>query len=54
MKKSGLSSEESLLNFLLGQVMRETSGKANPQIARQMILDRVFNEPKEQDVRGNG
>lgn len=32
------------MNFLLGQVMRLTQGKANPQLARQLILDKVFQD----------
>jgi len=29
---------ENALNFLLGQVMKETNGKANAKIVRNMIL----------------
>lgn len=48
MKKTGEPSAEPLMNYLIGQVMKATSGRANPQIVREMILERL----KEPDVRG--
>lgn len=33
--------KESVLNFLLGQVMRETKGKANPEITMQLIKELI-------------
>ena len=39
---------ERLMNFLIGRVMQATSGRANPQIVRTMILERL---DKESDVR---
>jgi len=38
---------ERLMNYLLGQVMARTGGKANPHIVRQLILERL---DKESDV----
>jgi Asp-tRNA(Asn)/Glu-tRNA(Gln) amidotransferase B subunit len=32
---------ERALNFLMGQVMKETQGKANPQIVRRLLLERL-------------
>jgi len=48
MKKTGPDSAERLMNYLVGQVMQATSGRANPQIVRTMILERL---DKESDVR---
>jgi aspartyl-tRNA(Asn)/glutamyl-tRNA(Gln) amidotransferase subunit B len=31
--------KESALQFLVGQVMKETKGSANPQIIKQLLLD---------------
>ena len=33
--------QEKLLNYLLGQVMKETQGRANPILARQLLLERL-------------
>lgn len=32
---------EALLNFLVGQVMRETKGRANPAKVREMLVARL-------------
>jgi Asp-tRNA(Asn)/Glu-tRNA(Gln) amidotransferase B subunit len=32
---------ERALNFLMGQVMKETQGRANPQIVRRLLLERL-------------
>jgi len=32
---------EQALGFLLSQVMRKTKGKADPQLARQVLLERL-------------
>jgi len=44
-KKIGPDSSERLMNFLIGQVMRQTSGRASPETVRQMILERLDKEP---------
>lgn len=41
MTKTKQDSSERLMNFLLGQVMAKTGGKANPHIVREMILERI-------------
>jgi len=30
-----------LLNFLLGEVMKKTDGRASPHLARQLLLERL-------------
>lgn len=35
---------EKAMNFLIGQVMAKTGGRANPHIVRQMIEDRLHKE----------
>lgn len=32
---------ERLLGYLIGEVMKQTQGRANPQVVRQLILDRL-------------
>lgn len=38
-----LSGKKSAVGFLVGQVMRETRGKANPQLARKVLLELLEN-----------
>ena len=33
--------EEKVLNFLMGQVMRRTEGKANPAAIRDLLVERM-------------
>jgi aspartyl-tRNA(Asn)/glutamyl-tRNA(Gln) amidotransferase subunit B len=33
--------KETILKFLVGQVMRETRGKANPQLAEQILREKL-------------
>jgi len=33
--------QENALNYLVGQVMRETGGKANPQVTRKMLQQKI-------------
>jgi aspartyl-tRNA(Asn)/glutamyl-tRNA(Gln) amidotransferase subunit B len=35
------SGEEGAINFLVGQVMQQSGGKADPQTAREKILERI-------------
>jgi Asp-tRNA(Asn)/Glu-tRNA(Gln) amidotransferase B subunit len=37
-----VSAPDKALNFLIGAVMRETQGRANPHVVRALILERVF------------
>jgi hypothetical protein len=39
------SQQEKLLNFLIGQVMQRTQGRANPQVVRGLIRERL-EEPR--------
>ncbi len=39
--KNGPSLDERSLNFLMGEVMKRTQGKANPLLARQLLLERL-------------
>jgi aspartyl-tRNA(Asn)/glutamyl-tRNA(Gln) amidotransferase subunit B len=39
------SGEEKVLHFLMGQVMRRTSGKANPAVVREMLARKLAQEP---------
>jgi len=50
MKKTAESSAEPLLNYLIGQVMKATSGRANPQIVRKMILERLHKRQQEEGL----
>ena len=34
-------SPEALMNYLVGEVMKQTQGRANPQVVRAMILERL-------------
>lgn len=36
-----LGGKEGLLGFFIGQIMRRSQGKANPQMARDAVLDRL-------------
>ena len=36
-----MKDHEALLNFLIGQVMRETRGRANPDLVRRLLLERL-------------
>jgi len=36
-----MAGKEATMGFLIGQVMRETRGKANPQLVRQLLLERI-------------
>jgi Asp-tRNA(Asn)/Glu-tRNA(Gln) amidotransferase B subunit len=45
--KNGPSSADKLLNFLVGKVMRATSGLAAPQTVRRMILERINTQSTE-------
>jgi aspartyl-tRNA(Asn)/glutamyl-tRNA(Gln) amidotransferase subunit B len=42
------SGKESVIGFLIGQVMRASRGKANPQVVRKLLQDRL------DDLRQNG
>lgn len=33
-----------LLNFLMGQIMKATKGKANPELAKRLLLERLNKE----------
>jgi len=33
--------EAKVLNFLIGQVLRRTGGKANPQVVREQLTERI-------------
>jgi aspartyl-tRNA(Asn)/glutamyl-tRNA(Gln) amidotransferase subunit B len=39
------SGEQKVLHFLMGQVMRRTSGKANPAVVREMLARKLAQEP---------
>ncbi len=39
-----LAGKEKVLGFLVGQIMKETKGKANPQIVNQILRDRLKNK----------
>lgn len=39
-----ISGKEKVLGFLVGQVMKETKGKANPQILNQILRDKLKNK----------
>lgn len=41
--KEFLDGKEKVLGFLVGQVMKETKGKANPQIVNQILRDKLKN-----------
>ena len=34
-------SPEKLMDYLVGEVMKQTQGRANPQVVRAMILERL-------------
>ena len=36
-----LSGKEQVLGFLIGQVMKKTSGKANPKMVNQILLEKL-------------
>jgi aspartyl-tRNA(Asn)/glutamyl-tRNA(Gln) amidotransferase subunit B len=36
-----LAGKEQVLGFLIGQVMKKTSGKANPRIVNQILLEKI-------------
>ena len=36
-----LAGEAKVLNFLIGQVMKRTGGKANPQAVRERLIARI-------------
>ena len=36
-----LSGKEQVLGFLIGQVMKKTSGKANPKIVNKILLEQI-------------
>lgn len=36
-----MKSPDAILNFLIGQVMKQTHGKADPQIVRRLLLERL-------------
>ena len=38
---AGLKQADRAMNYLIGQVMRRTQGRANPQVVRAMILERL-------------
>ena len=38
---AGLKQSERAMNFLIGQVMAKTQGRANPQVVRAMLLKRL-------------
>jgi len=38
--------KEGIINFLVGQIMRATRGKANPQLAEQVLRELLQNEPQ--------
>jgi aspartyl-tRNA(Asn)/glutamyl-tRNA(Gln) amidotransferase subunit B len=38
---SYLAGKEAALKFLIGQIMKETKGKANPKLANQVLLERL-------------
>lgn len=40
----GSPEQEKLLNFLIGQVMKATKGRANPALVRTMLLERLERE----------
>ncbi len=39
--QSYLSGKEGVLNFLVGQLMKETRGQANPAVAREVMLEKL-------------
>lgn len=39
--KAFLSGKDGLMGFFVGQVMRNSQGKANPQLVNKMVLDRI-------------
>ncbi len=39
--KKYLAGKSAVAGFLMGQVMRATQGKANPQVIRAMIVERL-------------
>ena len=45
-----LKKVEGLISFLIGQVMKATSGRANPQIVRTMILERLHKRQQEEGL----
>jgi aspartyl-tRNA(Asn)/glutamyl-tRNA(Gln) amidotransferase subunit B len=36
-----LSGKQQVLGFLIGQVMKKTSGKANPMMVNQILLEKI-------------
>ena len=36
-----LQGKESVIQFLMGQVMKETKGKANPKIATEILINQI-------------
>lgn len=44
--RAHLQKADRAVDYLMGQVMRATSGRASPQIARQMILSRLTGETR--------
>jgi len=41
-----LSGKEQVLGFLIGQVMKKTSGKANPKMVNQILLEKIRRKRK--------
>jgi aspartyl-tRNA(Asn)/glutamyl-tRNA(Gln) amidotransferase subunit B len=39
-----LAGKDKAIGFLVGQIMKETKGKANPGLVNKLIMDRVKKE----------
>lgn len=44
---AAVAKSERAFNFLLGQIMRKTQGRAHPQLARQILRERLDAAPLE-------
>ena len=51
---AGLKKAERALNYLIGQVMAKTQGRANPQVVRRLIIERLDHEPESGELGGSG